>query len=277
MYSSNINQADPGPGAVATRRPFPAWPDITTMYMDGLSNYNSLQAKMQKRFSGGLSFLAGYTWAKSIDNAKGEFGAPMVVRDLKRDRARSDWDINHRFIFSGTFELPFGRGKALASDAKGLAGKLIEGWMVNPIITLQTGLPFTPSLVASVANTGTFSRPDRVGSGKLDTRTADRWFDPSAFSTPALYTFGNSGRNILTGPGTHQVDLSFQKTTTFSSDGNLALQFRAEFFNLFNTPQLNNPDAGIGSPNVGRILAAGDPANFTRTSRQIQLGLKFYF
>ena len=277
MYSSNINQADPGPGAVAARRPFPAWPDITTMYMDGLSNYNSMQAKMQKRFSGGFSFLAGYTWAKSIDNAKGEFGAPMVVRDLKRDRARSDWDINHRFIFSGTFELPFGRGKPLGADTKGFAGKLMEGWMVNPIITQQTGLPFTPSLVASVANTGTFSRPDRIRSGKLDTRTADRWFDPAAFATPALYTFGNSGRNILTGPGTHQVDLSFQKTTTFSSDGNLALQFRAEFFNLFNTPQLNNPDAGIGSPNVGRILAAGDPANFTRTSRQIQLGLKFYF
>jgi hypothetical protein len=277
MYSSNINQADPGPGAIAPRRPFPAWPDITTMYMDGLSNYNSLQAKMQKRLSRGVSFLAGYTWAKSIDNAKGEFGAPMIVRNLKADRARSDWDISHRFIFSGTVELPFGPGKLLGRDAGGAARKLIEGWMVSPIIAMQTGLPFTPTLVASVANTGTFSRPNRVSSGRLEKRTADRWFDAAAFTTPALYTFGNSGRNILTGPGTHQVDVSFQKTTSLAADRARVLQFRAEFFNLFNTPQFNNPDAGIGSPTVGRIFSAGDPANFTRTSRQIQFGLKFYF
>ena len=277
MYTSNINQAYPGPGAVAARRPFPAWPDITTMFMDGLSNYNSLQAKLQKRFSRGVSFLTGYTWSKSIDNAKGEAGAPMIVRNLKADRARSDWDINHRFIFSGTLELPFGPGKPIGRDATGVVRKMIEGWMVNPIIVMQTGLPFTPALVASVANTGTFSRPDRISTGKLETRTVDRWFDPTAFTTPALFTFGNSGRNILTGPGTRQVDVSFLKTTSFSADGARSLQFRAEFFNLFNTPQFNNPDVNIGSPNAGRILGAGDPANFTRTSRQIQLGLKLYF
>ena len=98
-----------------------------------------------------------------------------------------------------------------------------------------------------------------------------------AFTIPTLFTFGNSGRNILRGPGTHQVDVSCQKTTSLSADGTRNLQFRAEFFNLFNTPQFNNPDVGIGSPTVGRIFSAGDPANFTRTSRQIQFGLKFYF
>jgi hypothetical protein len=277
MYSSNINQAEPGPGPIAPRRPFPAWPDITSMYMDGLSNYNSLQAKLHRRFSGGISFLAGYTWAKSIDNAKGEFGAPMIVRNLKADRGRSDWDIAHRFVISGNFELPFGPGKVLGRDARGLAQKLIEGWTVSPIVTLQTGLPFTPTLVTPVANTGTFSRPDRIGSGKLARRTPDRWFDETAFTTPALYTFGNSGRNILTGPGTYQVDVNFAKNTALGADRSRVLQFRAEFFNLFNTPQFNNPVAAIGSPAVGRILSAGDPANFTRTSRQIQFGLKFYF
>jgi len=277
MYSSNINQAEPGPGPIAPRRPFPAWPDITTMYMDGLSNYHSLQTKLQKRLSGGLSFLGGYTWSKSIDNAKGEFGAPMVVRNLRLDRGRSDWDISHRFVMSGTFELPFGPGKPLGNDVRGLGRKLIEGWMVSPIITLQTGLPFTPTLVTPVANTGTFSRPDRIASGKLSRPTPDRWFDETAFRTPALYTFGNSGRNILTGPGTYQVDVNFAKTTALGADGSRVLQFRTEIFNLFNTPQFNNPVAGIGSPSVGRVLSAGDPANFTRTSRQIQFGLKFYF
>ncbi|MBI1786769.1 MAG: carboxypeptidase regulatory-like domain-containing protein [Acidobacteria bacterium] len=92
-----------------------------------------------------------------------------------------------------------------------------------------------------------------------------------------LVSLTTGGRNILSGPGTRQFDASFQKTTALSADSNRFLVFRAELFNLFNTPQLNLPDTGIGSPNVGRILAAGDPANFTRTSRQIQFGLKFHF
>ena len=270
MYTSNINQAEPGPGPIADRRPLPAWADITSMYMDGLSNFNSLQAKLVKRFSHGYTFLVGYTWSKSIDDARGEASTPMIVRNRRLDRARSDYDVTHRFILSGTFELG-------GNNINGPARHIIGGWMMSPILTLQSGLPFTPSLVASVANTGTFSRPDRLSSGELDNPTADRWFDPAAFATPRLYTFGNSGRNILTGPGTYQLDISFQKTVYFSENRNRNLQFRAEFFNLSNTPQLNNPDAAIGSPTVGRILAAGDRANFSRTSRQIQFGLKFYF
>lgn len=277
MYTSNINQADPGPGAIAARRPFPAWADITSMYMDGMSNFNSLQAKMQKRFSHGYTFLAGYTWSKSIDNARGEAGTPMIVKNTNLDRARSDYDVRQRFILSGTFELPFGKGKPVGSDLRGFAGALVDGWMMSPIFSWQTGLPFTPTLVTSVANTGTFSRPDRIADGTLENRTTDRWFDPSAFATPAIYTYGNAGRNILTGPGTCQLDISFQKTTYFGENRNRNLQFRAEFFNLTNTPQLNNPDAAIGSPTVGRITSAGDRANFSRTSRQIQFGLKFYF
>ncbi|MGH9665149.1 MAG: carboxypeptidase-like regulatory domain-containing protein, partial [Bryobacteraceae bacterium] len=86
MYTSNINQADPGPGAIASRRPFPAWPDIPSMYMDGLSNYHNLQAKFQKRLSEGISFLAGYTFEKSIDNGAGESASPMIVRNMAVDR-----------------------------------------------------------------------------------------------------------------------------------------------------------------------------------------------
>jgi hypothetical protein len=179
----------------------------------------------------------------------------MDVRNTRLDRAPSDYDVTHRFILSGAFELPFGPGKPVGSSLQGPARRLIEGWMMSPIVTLQSGLPFTPTLVTSVANTGTFSRPDRPGSGRLEDRTADRWFNASAFATPALFTFGNSGRNVLRGPGTHQLDVSIQKTTYFGENRYRSLQFRAEFFNLTNTPQLNNPDASIGSPTVGRILA----------------------
>ena len=107
--------------------------------------------------------------------------------------------------------------------------------------------------------------------------TPNLWFDPNAFTTPALYSFGNAGRDILTGPGTHVVDVNFEKTTYLSKEQTRYLQLRVECFNLFNTPQFNNPNASIGSPTVGTISSAGDPSNFTRTSRQIQVALKFYF
>ena len=277
MYTSNINQADPGPGAIAARRPFPSWPDIPSMYMDGLSNFNSLQAKFQKRLSQGISVLAGYTYQKSIDNAAGESGSPMVVRNMKLDRGLSNWDVPQRFILSGTFELPFGAGKPVGRDASKFVQTLIGGWTVNPIVNFYSGLPFSPSLSTSVANTGTSSRPNRIRSGTIANPGTSKWFDTSAFSTPALYTFGDSGRNILFGPGTRQADVNLSKNFPLGEKGSRSLQFRAEFFNISNTPQLNNPNASIGSPAAGIITAAGDKANFTRTERQIQFALKFYF
>jgi len=277
MYTSNINQADPGPGAVAARRPFSAWPDIPSMYMDGLSNYESLQAKFQKRLSRGVSVLAGYTFAKSIDNAAGESASPMVVRNMKLDRALSAWDIPQRFILSGTFDLPFGTGKPFGSGAPRAVKALMSGWAMNPILNLYSGFPFTPALATSVSNTGTSSRPNRIASGTLSNPTVNAWFDKNAFVTPTIYTFGNSGRDILFGPGTHQLDVNLEKNFTFGKESARNIQFRAEFFNIFNTPQFNNPNATIGSPSAGIITAAGDKANFTRTERQIQLALKFYF
>lgn len=277
MYTSNINQADPGPGAIASRRPFPAWPDIPSMYMDGLSNYNSLQAKFQKRLSHGISLLAGYTFEKSIDNGAGESASPMIVRNMKVDRGLSAWDVPQRFILSGTFELPYGSGRPFGSSAPGVLRAILGGWTINPIINVYSGLPFNPTLATSVANTGTSSRPNRITSGKLSDPTVSAWFDKTAFATPALYTFGNSGRDVLFGPPTRQVDVNFEKDFPFGKEASRNLQFRAEMFNLLNTPQLNNPNASIGSPGAGIITAAGDKANFTRTERQIQLALKFYF
>lgn len=278
MYTSNVNQAVPGPGAIAPRRPFPAWSDIVSMYMDGRSNYHGLQTKLQQRLRRGVSFLAAYTFSKSIDDAKGEFVSVQDTRNLKAERARSDWDITHRFVMSGTFELPIGAGRRFGPQRGGVVRKLVEGWSINPILNLATGLPFTPTLATPTANVGWgVMRPDRIGKGVLEKATPDRWFDPGAFRSPPLFQFGNAGRNILTGPGTAQLDVNFQKDTYFSEERDRWLQFRAEFFNLFNTPQFNNPVATIGSPAVGRILSAGDPANFSRTSRQVQLALKFYF
>jgi hypothetical protein len=222
-------------------------------------------------------FLAGYTYGKSLDDGQGESNVTQNAYYRKGDRGRSGWDMTHRFVFSSTYELPFGPGKALGGNLTGIAAKLAGGWNINGILTLSTGFPFTVGLATPVANTGTSSRANCIASGALSNPTPNRWFDPTAFATPALYTFGNCGRDILTGPGTHEIDMNLEKNTYLSEERSRYLQFRVETFNLFNTPQFNNPNASIGSPTVGTISAAGQPADFTRTSRQIQLALKFYF
>jgi hypothetical protein len=271
MFRTDVNRAVPGAGDLQARRPFPLWPGVTAMLNDAQSSYNALQVKAQQRLRQGLMFLAGYTFSKSMDDGKGEGSVVQDAYNRKGDRGRSDWDVTHRFVFSSTYELPFGRGKGK------VGGLLLEGWSVNGILQLSTGLPFTPGLATAVANTGTSSRPNRIASGYLSNRTPNRWFDPNAFTTPALYSFGNAGRNILDGPGTHQLDVNFAKTSYISADKARYVQLRVETFNLFNTPQFNNPNASIGSSTVATISSAGDVANFTRTSRQIQVGLKVYF
>jgi hypothetical protein len=277
MYTTNINQAIPGPGGIASRRPYPDWPDISSMLDDSQSSYNALQLKMQRRMANGFMFLAGYTYAKALDDGQGESSVIQNAYDRHGDRGRSGWDMTHRFIFSSTYELPFGPGKPIGRNLHGLAAKLVGGWNLNGIVTVSTGFPFTPTLATPVANTGTSSRPNCLSNAALSDPTPTRWFNTGAFGTPALYTFGNCGRDILNGPGTHEVDLNLEKDTYISGDHSRYLQFRVETFNLLNTPQFNNPNASIGSPTAGTISSAGQPADFTRTSRQIQLALKLYF
>ena len=127
------------------------------------------------------------------------------------------------------------------------------GWQINGISTLQTGLTFTPTLNAATVNTGGGSRPDRIGSGKLDNPDPSRWFDTSAFATPAQFTYGNAGRNILYGPG--RVNFDFSLFKDFRITESLKIQFRTEFFNLFNTPQFDLPNATIGSGPAGTITS----------------------
>jgi hypothetical protein len=277
MYVTNINQALPGPGAIQARRPYPDWPDVSSMLDNSQSSYNALQIKLQRRLAHGFMFLAGYTYGKGMDDGQGEATVVQNAYNRSWDRGRSGWDMTHRFIFSSTYELPFGPGKPLGHNLRGVAAKLAGGWNINGLLSLSTGFPFTVGLATPVANTGTSSRPNCLSNAVLSNPTPNLWFNTAAFATPALYTFGNCGRDILTGPGTHEVDLNLEKNTYFSGDGARYLQFRVETFNLFNTPQFNNPNASIGSPTVGTISAAGQPADFARTSRQIQLALKFYF
>ena len=278
----NYNQPVPGPGPNNPRRPLfsvaPNVTDVTYLTFDGKSNYNSLQASVERRFST-IGFLAAYTWAHSIDDVQNAFlgvgdngPMPQDRRCRQCDRGDSAFDIRHRFTTSMNWALPLGRGRRF--DLGRALNVALGGWDTNLIFTAQTGLPFTPVLETSVSNAGG-SRPDRLRSGELANPDPFLWFDPSfnsptaAWAVPAQYTFGNSGRNILRGPGRQNFDWSMFKD--FVASGRWRLQFRAEIFNLFNSPQFDVPNASIGNPAAGRITATIGP------NRQIQMGLRLSF
>ena len=274
----NLNQAVPGAGAVNNRRPFfgvrPALADVTWAVSDGLAAYHGFQFSAEKRLTHGLSGLLSYTWGHSIDTVGQSFGGgadgplPQDPRDRRADRGNSPFDIRHRLTIAWNYALPFGKGRKWLSGG-GPAEYALGGWQVNGISTFQTGLPFTPTANSATVNTGTGSRPNRTGVGTLDDPTVDRWFDTSAFATPAQFTYGNSGRNILYGPG--RVNFDFSLFKQFRVREGLNLQFRTEFFNLFNTPQFDLPNAAIGASNAGTITG------IVGTPRQIQFGLKLAF
>jgi hypothetical protein len=281
LINPNINFAAPGPTPVASRRPYPNLSDGTLNCTCANSSFNSLQVTYLNRLSAtGLDFQGVYTYAHSIDNSSGNSNGTGIQNpaNLALYRGNSDFDIRHSVALSWTYAFPFGRGKKFAGDARGVKQALIGGWRLNSIDTFKRGAPFTPTMVSSLLNSGSAGQwPNRIGSGTVENPTIHAWFNAADFVSPGNYTFGNSGRNILFGPGTKQVDLSLFKDFIFNENRGRRLEFRAEAFNVFNTPQFNNPNAQIGNAAVGTITSAGAPLLFQRTSRQIQLALKLYW
>ncbi len=265
-YSRPINRPSPGPGAIQARRPFPRLGDIFSVENSGFSSYQSLQAKVEIRSWRGLSFLGAYALSKSMDNISGDPQGDNLQNALRTDleKAPSDFDTPQRFTFSGNYALPFGKGMT------GPAGYVVRDWEIGAILTMQSGTPFTPVISADSANVGaTARRPDRISSGALEDRSLLRYYDVSAFRVPASFNYGNSGRNILYGPGFNNLDYMVMRNFRFSPHWreNINLQFRAEFFNFSNTPRFGNPVTNIQTGTAGRILSAS-PA------REIQFSLK---
>ncbi len=280
LINPNINYPTPGPGSVASRRPYPNLADGTVNCTCANSSFNSLQVTYLNRHFAGLDFQGAYAYAHSIDNSSGNSNGVGIQNpaNLRLYRANSDFDIRHNLVLSWSYELPFGRGKRFAAGAHGVVQNVVGGWRFNGIDTFAAGSPFTPVMVSSLLNSGSAVQwPNRIGPGTVENRSIQRWYNPADFVSPGNYTFGNSGRNILFGPGTRQFDLSLFKEFYFSEQAGKHLQFRAEAFNVLNTPQFNNPNAQIGNPAAGTISSAGAPLLFQRTSRQIQLALKLYW
>jgi outer membrane receptor protein involved in Fe transport len=261
----------PGPGPVGPRRQFPDLSDGYAVEHVGLSNYHSMQVKFEKLFSNGLGVLASYTLSKSIDISSSDFGSGVQdMTNLRLERAVSDFDYPQRLSVGYVLELPFGRSKRFLANAPRAVDFVLGGWELAGILSLQSGAPFTVTSGRDRANVGAGGqRPDRLVSGELDHPTLDRWFDTNAFVLPALYTFGNSGRNILRGDGLEQWDSSLMKL--FSIRESIRLQFRAEFFNILNHADFDNPVASMGSENLGRVLS-------TRAAPRVgQFALKLIF
>ena len=241
------------------------------------SNYHSLQMRLEKRFSRGLSLLASYIWSKAISDGRGVAGAggssPILPQDplnYRAERALSDEHRPHRFVASYVYDLPVGRGKTLLATMPPVLQALAGGWSVAGIATLESGRRVNLTVRGNPSNTGSPDRPNVLRNPFLDAsqRTLYRWFDTTAFVPNAPFTYGNAGRNLLEGPGVANFDLAIYKY--FRITESKRLQFRAEAFNAFNTPAFGLPSAQVGDPNFGTISGADRPRN-------LQAGLKFIF
>jgi hypothetical protein len=267
----------------------PELANTTTWVSQGVSSYNGLEADVRRSFNGGLQFRATYTFAKSLDdgtawNSSVGANAPgfvMFPANPKLDWGPSTIDARHLATANTTYDLPLGNGKRFLGTVEGWRDKLVSGWSVTGIETLQSGFPFTPQLAFNPSNNGDSRNPVRPSwnpafHGKLISGRPDQYFDPAAFVVPVSGTYGNVRRDSLSGPGLADLDLALLKTTALSEKMNL--QFRAEVFNVLNHANFSTPNTVVYSsassalsPTAGVITSTSTPA------RQIQLGLKLLF
>jgi hypothetical protein len=276
FHAAELNAAVFGPTATLAntdqRRPRPEYTQVTYSGTYGRANYHALVTSLERRFSGGLSLLAGYSWQKSLDilssTAFEGNGNTYPYDRIDKDYGPSNFDRRHRFTGSFNYVLPF-RGK-------GALGAVAGGWQTNGIVTLQSGgaLTFVNGVDISRSGIGQ-DRVDIVGNPDLpgDRSKAERilrYFNTQAFAEPAPGTFGTIGRNTGRGPGQASVDFSAFKNFTMPWLEGHKLEFRGEFFNLFNRVNLGNPNTTRINALFGRITSAGAP-------RIVQLGLRYSF
>ncbi len=240
----NLNQPLNGSGP----KPYPTFGDLEYRENEGTSTYNGVDVMLERRFHNGYSYSVAYTLSKSTDQApehlsNGGSGGQQDTNSLAAWQGPSDFDTRHRFVATGIAELPFGENKAHFQD--GVGNALLGGWLVSGILTTRTGRPFT--VVQGNNNVGSFATglPNRNGDGVLDNPTVDKWFDPSAFQLVTSGTFGNSGRNILRGPGWMTVDMSLQKKVIAS--GNRSVSLRWDVFNLTNRANFGLPNRDVSN------------------------------
>jgi outer membrane receptor protein involved in Fe transport len=271
---NNFNSPDPGPGVVQSRRPYQDYARIRLLITDSNSIYHALQTRFEHRFSHGLSLTAAYTWSHMIDDAAQSTnrGACQCQDPRHRgvnERASSIFDNRHRLVAGYIWELP------LAKSLKGPAAWIAQGWSLGGVVTMQSGFPFNITQSGDSQNVdGLWERPNLVAGQQASlpggSRDASQWFNTAAFSRSNMQ-YGSSPRNPVVGPGIHTFDLSGSKAFKLPHKEGHQVLFRAEFFNAFNTPELNLPVSTLGTGTFGHVT------NTFSDQRQIQLALKYSF
>jgi len=268
---------EPGPTASFTQslRKYPMYSSINVRSASASSTYHSLQASMEKRFSYGLSFLVSYTYSKSIDDASLWNGSAVAVTNFHLERGLSTFDSRNRFVTSYTYDLPYGRGRQFGSASSTWINAILGGWQTNGIVSVQSGNPLDPTTGLQLSGTQTGTRPDVTCDPNAVTHDPSRWFNTSCFSNNFVGRYGTAGRNIIIGSPTRNFDFALLKNFALGKESR-SLQFRSEFFNVFNHPNLDNPNVTTTSPTFGKITSAG-VQDARASSRQIQFALRLAF
>jgi hypothetical protein len=259
----------PGPGAVADRRPNQQFGEIRTFQNDMIADYDAVSFILRQRMSAGLQATAHYTWSRTRDQTdhsnNNDGRATQDPYNPMADYGPAYWDVPHRFVASYVYEVPF-----LRESQNPFLKYVIAGWQVSGITTIESGRPFDVRIGQDVANTGHApQRPDMISTPTNNCgEVLVNCISADAFRMPAPFTYGNTPRNILRGPGRVVTDLSLAKTVPLA--GRMQFQIRAEAFNLFNRANFNNPNATFGTANFGRITSA-------QSMRQMQVGAKILF
>jgi hypothetical protein len=256
----NLNQPPAGaPESLDDRRPFPAFKNIFQFETSASSIAHAAEARVERRFRAGFGLVASYRFSRSIDDATLISMLPQDSHNLQAERGLSDFHMKHRLVFSGTYNLP---GRRFA---------LIRGWQLQAIGTAQSGTPLSAIVSADISGTGSpiVNRPNLIGNPNIGNPSPSRFFDPTAFQIPTQGTFGNSGRNVIIGPGTWNVDTAVSRTLRVSDA--TRVQLRTDFYNVFNHPNFVAPPSMqnfVDSPDFGALFVARSP-------RIVQFGLKF--
>jgi len=298
----NLNQARPG-----GQLPFPQFGPVPITETRASSNYHSFQLRAEKRLRQGLTFLAAYTWSKSLDNASSQFGTAAETalaqdtNNLRAERGLSNFHTQHRFVLSYLYELPFGGGRKWLNQ-RGALNSLLGGWQLAGIWVVQSGRPFTVHRGIDQSGTGNgvgilADRPDQIANPfepgpvaqnpdpachmtvSQGGRAADKVRDPASWFNVCAFAgapgrFGTAGRNTLIGPGFKNIDFSVLKDTPLYRETH-RLQFRFEVFNLFNQPNFDIPENNFDSLGFGQVKSSNAFGN--KPPRQIQVGLKYIF
>jgi hypothetical protein len=276
-YQNLFPDACLNPASGCHVRPIPEMSGFPSVTWDGWEKYHALALTLTQHLWHGLTVNSNYTFSKALDDASNpgadnaEPNFPQDPANLAAEKGLSDFDHRNRFVTSFLYLIP------LLKHSDGWVHTAFGEWQVGGIWTLQSGAPFTVNLSTDVANNGEplsapSQRPNLTCNPNSGPKTTLEWFNTSCFATPAQFTYGNAGRDIVTGPGLDDFDFTLQKQFPIRERANL--QFRLDVFDFFNHPNLNAP-IGAGrtfstASSFGEITSANDP-------RDMQFSLRLAF